>query len=105
MIKLKNILLEQEMPNELYHSVTDDYVRDYVLQNGIKANDQNFVYPSQKPITRPPFKHTFKVKIPNMDQLFDWRDIHDEGPEHQYDKSNPYYMYNGDISKQYVKLI
>jgi|TARA_R100001509_G_scaffold100335_1_gene58651 hypothetical protein len=105
MIKLKDILLEQEMPTELYHSVTDDYVRDFVMQNGIKANDQNFVYLSEKPITKPPFKYTFKVKIPNMDELFDWRDMHDEGPEHQYDKNNPYYIYNNDIPKQYVKLI
>ena len=105
MIKLKDILLEQEMPTELYHSVTDDYVRDFVMQNGIKADDQNFVYLSEKPITRPPFKHTFKVKIPNMDELFDWRDMWDESPDKVYDKSNPYYIYNNDIPKQYVKLI
>lgn len=106
MIKLRDILTEADkIPAELYHSVTDDYVRDFVLKYGIKADDQNFVYLSEKPITRPPFKHTFKVKIPNPAELFDWKEMWEESPDKEYDESNPYFIYNNDIPRQYVKLI
>ena len=105
MIRLKDILQEgSTIPSTLYHAVTSETIRDFVLKNGIKANEQNFVFLSQKPITRAPFKYTFKVKVPHMDRLHDWRDMYDEGPEHQYDESNPYYIYEGDIPKQYIKL-
>tara|TARA_B100000900_G_scaffold397080_1_gene397026 strand:+ start:826 stop:1905 length:1080 start_codon:yes stop_codon:yes gene_type:complete len=103
--KLKNILKEQQLPKVLYHSVTDERTRDFVLKNGIKMDNQGFVYLSKKPITRLPFKYTFKVKIPNMDALYDWRDVWDDGLDKEYDKTNPYYIYNNDIPKQYIKLI
>jgi hypothetical protein len=102
---LKNILKEQQLPKVLYHSVTDERVRDFVLKNGIKMDSQGFVYLSKKPITRLPFKYTFKVKIPDMDALYDWRDVWDAGLDKEYDKTNPYYIYNNDIPKQYIKLI
>ena len=103
-MKLKDILNESKIPKMLYHSVVSEKIRDFVLKNGIKADSSNFVYLSTKPINKPPYKYTFQVKVPNSDLLFDWRDMWDEGPEHQYDKNNPYYVYNGDISTQYIKL-
>lgn len=102
MIKLKDILREVTMPTMLYHSVTTEASRDFVLQNGIKADSDHMVYLSEKPITTGPFKYSFKVKVPDPNKLWDWRDIWDDSDDKEYDPNNPYYVYEGDIAKQYV---
>ena len=104
MIKLKKLLKEAVLPKVLYHSVTTETIRDFVLKNGIKADSSNFVYLSTKPITKAPFKYTFEVTVPDPAKLWDWRDIWSDDTEHTYDEANPYYVYEGDIAKQFVKL-
>lgn len=94
----------------LYHSVFNDKAKDYVLKNGIKCDQYHWVYLSEKPIINKLVKAVFLVTIPKNDLLYDWREIwcDEDGNEidmdHEYDPNNPYYMYNADIPKQYVKL-
>ena len=104
MIKLKDILKEETMPTTLYHSVATEANRDFVLQNGIKADSMNMVYLSEKPIKNAPYKYSFKVKVPDQNKLWDWRDIWSDSDDKEYDPNNPYYVYEGDIPKQYVTL-
>ena len=102
MIKLKDLLKEEVLPSVLYHSVTSEVARDFVLNNGIKADRVNMVYLSEKPITTAPYKYSFKVKVPDQNKLWDWRDIWSDGDDKAYDPNNPYYIYEGDIPKQFV---
>jgi hypothetical protein len=104
-MKLRDLLNEAKMPKVLYHSVVSEKVRDFVLKNGIKKDSQSMVYLSTKPITRPPFKYVFKVKVPDMNRLWDWSDYWDESSEKQSDPKNPYYIYETDIPKAFVELI
>lgn len=105
MIKLKDLLKEEVFPNILYHSVTSEATRDYVLKNGIKADSDSMVYLSEKPMTTAPFKYSFKVKVPDQNKLWDWRDVWSDSDDKEYDPNNPYYVYEGDIPKQFVTLI
>lgn len=90
----------------LYHTVFSEKSYNYVLQNGIIADEYGYVYLSEKPLKG---YYTFKVKIPNINNLYDWEDfwLDDEGNEidfdHQYDPNNKYYMYLGDIPISYIK--
>ena len=103
---IRRILREElnVLPNVLYHSVTSEDARDFVLKNGIKADSNSMVYLSEKPITTKPYKYSFKVKVPDMTKLWDWRDIWSDGDDKEYDMNNPYYVYEGDIDKQYITL-
>lgn len=92
-------------PNTLYHSVIGERERDFVLENGIKADKDGMVYLSKNPITKPPFKYSFKVAVPDMNRLWDWRDIWSDSDDKEYDPTNPYYVYEGDINNRYIKLI
>lgn len=92
---------------------------EYVKRNGIKRDSQGWIYLSTKPIiknNKNPWSvnntvAVFKVRIPDKSKLYDWREIwmDDDGNEtdsdHQYDKNNPYYMYSGDIPKQYIEEV
>ena len=105
MIKLSKLLKEAVLPKVLYHSVTTETIRDFVLQNGIKADVQGMVYLSEKPITKLPYKYSFKVIVPNVNKLWNWEEIWGEGGiDKEPDPNNPYYVYEGDIAKQFVKL-
>ena len=105
MIKLTKLLKEAVLPKVLYHSVTTETIRDFVLQNGIKADVQGMVYLSEKPITKLPYKYSFKVIVPNVNKLWNWEEIWgDGGIDKENDPNNPYYVYEGDIAKQFVKL-
>jgi hypothetical protein len=106
MIKLKNILAEATLPKVLYHSVSNERKRDFVLQNGIKSDEDGMVYLSKKPITTTPYKYSFKVKVPDMNKLWDWDEIWGNGgDDKENDPNNPYYVYEGDIPKQNVTLL
>lgn len=106
--------------NYLYHTVFNQKSYDYVKKNGITADSNGFIYLSEKPI----IKHNnnswsinntvavFKVRIPNKSKLHDWREIwmDDDGNEtdsdHQYDKSNPYYIYmDRNIPLSYIEEV
>jgi hypothetical protein len=63
------------------------------------------VYLSEKPITTAPYKFSFRVKVPDENRLWDWRDIWSDSTDKQYDPNNPYYIYEGDIDKQYITLV
>jgi len=94
----------------LYHWVRDDRVRDYVLENGITADDDYSVYLSAKPLYTDR-GHLFEVTIPDNYRLRDWRyswwndDKVEFDFDHQYNPENPYFIYEGDIPKEYVKLL
>jgi len=106
LIKLKDILKEETLPKALYHSVSNERKRDFVLQNGIKGDDQGMVYLSEKPMTKPPYKYSFKVKVPDVNKLWNWEEIWgDGGIDKENDPNNPFYVYEGDIPKQNVTLI
>ena len=106
MIKLKDLLNGSTLPSTLYHSVSNERVRDFVLQNGIKADDQGMVYLSEKPITEKPYKYSFKVIVPDIYKLWDWEEIWgDGGDDKENDPNNPYYVYEGDIPKQNITLL
>jgi hypothetical protein len=104
MIRLIDLLKESKIPKILYHSVRSEKERDFILQNGIKADADSMVYLSEKPIGIP-YKYTFAVTVPNPDKLHDWREVWDTANDKEYDADNPYYVYEGDISKLYVKLV
>lgn len=102
------IIIEQ-LITPLYHSVFDKRSYDYVLQNGITADDYGYVYLSEKPM-----KHAyavFEVTVPNTNSLYDWDDfwLDDEGNEidfdHVKDPNNKYYMYGGNIPRNCIKEI
>ena len=106
MIKLKDLLKEDTLPKVLYHNVTSEHVRDSIIANGIRPNDEHMIYLSTKPITRAPYKYTFEVRIPDSNYLYDWRDIWSDSTDKEYDEKNPYYIYHEkSIPKEYVKLI
>ena len=97
---------EAVLPKVLYHSVTTETIRDFVLQNGIKGDDQGMVYLSEKPMTKLPYKYCFKVKVPDVNKLWNWEEIWgDGGVDKESDPNNPYHVYEGDIPKQNVTLI
>ena len=89
----------------LYHSVISELNKNYVLENGITKDEQNFVYLSEKPMGKH-FKYTFKVIIPNNDNLYDWREIWNDGEDNkEYDDKNPYFVYMGDINIKNIQLM
>jgi len=98
--------IKESAHNILYHSVFDKNSYNYVLRNGIKADDQGWVYLSEKPYKDA--YRTFQVVVPNETLLYDWEDfwLDDDGNEidfdHVYDPDNKYYMYYGDISRDYI---
>jgi hypothetical protein len=104
MLQLIDLFKEVNTPKILFHSVKDEISRDFVIQNGIMADENHMVYLSEKPIGYP-YKYTFKVSIPDHTKLHDWREVWGDDMDKQYDTENPYYVYEGDIGKQYVKLI
>lgn len=103
--EVRKVLKEDTLPKVLYHSVTSEAARDYILKNGIKADSNSMVYLSEKPMTTTPYKYSFEVRVPDMNKLWDWRDIWSDSMDKEYDENNPYYVYEGDIAKQYVKLM
>ena len=95
----------------LYHTVFDERTRDFVLENGIVQDDFGLVYLAEKPLDNRD-GYVFKVTIPNNNQLLDWREAwyDDAGEEidsmnHQYDEDNPYYIYSGNIAREYIELM
>ena len=105
MIKLKDLLKEDTLPKVLYHSVTSEAKRDFVLKNGIKADSDGMIYLSEKPLESNLYKYSFKVKVPDVSKLHDWREVWSDSDDKEYDPNNPYYIYEGDIPKQYITLI
>lgn len=95
----------------LYHTVFNKNTYDFVKKNGIKVDNDHWIYLAEKPIINSNTYAVFKVRIPNNELLYDWREIwtDDNGKEydmdHQYDKSNPFYMYNANIPKQYIEEV
>lgn len=93
----------------LYHSVFDKKSLDFVLENGIVADEQGFIYLSEKPFDNA--YAVFTVKITNKNNLYDWEDfwLDDNGNEidfnHEYNPNNKYYMYMGNIPTEYIKQI
>ena len=59
----------------LYHSVFSNASKKYVLENGIKSDDQGWIYLSEKPIINSRVVAVFKVRIPDNRKLYDWREI------------------------------
>lgn len=100
---------EDKVPLILYHSTEEKYV-DKILKEGLKLGRDGFIYLSEKPIKTRIFTHTFKVTIPNKNDLMDWReawgydDEYGQG-DHEYDKDNPYWLYLKAIPSKYLKLI
>ena len=94
------------MPSVLYHSVTSKEDLKSILRTGLKTDSNSHVYLSKKPIKREPFQYHLKVKVPDMDRLWDWRDIWGSGGiDKEYDPSNPYYIYEEDIPKKYISVV
>lgn len=102
------IIIEQTA-EPLYHSVFNQRSLNFVLENGIVADDAGFVYLAEKP-----FDHAiavFEVTVPNESDLYDWEDfwLDDDGNEidfdHELDPNNKYYMYMGNIPLKYIKRI
>ena len=95
---------------KLYHWVCSDAAMAFVLENGIVADDQYSVYLSAKPLFTDK-GHLFEVTIPDNSRLYDWRFSwwNDNGEEfdsdHHYEADNPYFIYEGNIPKEYVKLL
>ena len=102
--EVRKIISEEQMPKVLFHSVRDEKTKEYILRNGIKADDMDMVYLSKKPMGGI-YKFTFEVEVPDETKLHDWRDVWEDGYDKEYDVNNPYFIYEGDIPKQYVKLI
>ena len=92
-IKYKNT----KVIKKLYHSVFNEKSKNYVLANGIKADSDNMVYLSEKPMKNA--VAVFLVTIPDKSKLHDWREFwqdedgNDIDYDHEYDSSNPYYVY------------
>lgn len=103
----------------LYHAVFTEESYEFVKKNGIKRDRDGWVYLSKYPIIKRNHNPwsvnntvaVFKVRIPDNNLLYDWRELwcDEDGNEidmdHQYDKDNPYYMYEGDIPKEYIEEI
>lgn len=100
------LFIKESVHNFLYHSVFNQKSYNYVLRNGIEADDQGWVYLSEKPY-KGAYK-TFQVTVPDETLLYDWEDfwLDDDGNEidfdHVYDPNNKYYMYYGNIPRDYV---
>jgi len=92
----------------LYHGVSDETMEAFVLKNGIVTDSHGFIYLSEKPGI---FPINFEVTIPDSRNLVDWREVwyDDNGEEsdidHQYDDTNPFYIYLSPIPREYVKLL
>jgi hypothetical protein len=93
----------------LYHSVFNQRSLDFVLENGIFADDAGFVYLAEKP-----FDHAlavFEVTVPDERDLYDWETfwLDDDGNEidfdHELDPNNKYYMYMGNIPLKYIRRV
>lgn len=92
---------------ELYHSC--DSKEEYldVLENGIEPDDMGYIYLSEKPFRNS--KYTLIIRIPNNSKLHDWREFwcDEDGNEidfnHEYDPSNPYYIYTSFIDPVYIR--
>jgi hypothetical protein len=91
------------IPKVLYHSVRSGAAMDFIRNNGIKADKDGFVYLSTRPIKTPVYKYCVEVRVPHENKLHDWKEAWGEGYDKQYDPSNPYYVYEGNIPKEYLK--
>lgn len=96
----------------LYHSVFSKNAEDYVDKNGITTDNDGYIYLSTYPYQTNHAVATYKVTIPNNNYLYDWREFwYDENEEpldafeHEYDESNPYYIYMLDIPVEYIEKI
>ena len=93
----------------LYHTTEDKYVEG-ILKKGLKIDDFGLVYLAEKPLAGDKYP-TFKVRIPDHNQLMDWREAwyDDDGEEldidHQYEENNPYYLYLTSIPPEYLELV
>ena len=102
-------LREETVSNKyLYHAVFSEKAYNWVLQNGITPDEYGYVYLSEKPFSgRKPY-HVFRVKVPNISNLYDWEDfwLDSEGNaidfDHEYDPNNKYYMYYGSIPADFI---
>ncbi len=89
----------------LYHSTDLEYVES-IEQNGLKTDDNGLVYLSEKPMQY--YDVCYRVTIPKQHNLVDWREMwyDQDGKEidmdHQYDETNPYYVYMDTIPPQYL---
>ena len=102
--------LKRDIP-VLYHSTTSVQNKNAILRDGLKTDYLGMVYLSEKPIGLPAFPYVFRVEIPDQEFLADWREIwHDDDGEpidldHQYDETNPYYVYLGNIPPEYIEEV
>lgn len=111
LIKHKRLMIRESGTNRstLYHSVFNKRSLDFVLENGIIADDQGFVYLAEKPFDNA--YATFIVTVPNEDNLYDWEDfwLDADGNEidfdHEYNPNNKYYIYIGDIPLEYAEQV
>ena len=96
----------------LYHSVFSKEAEDYVDDNGITVDDFNCIYLSKYPYKPNYAVATYKVAIPNNSYLYDWREFwydDEEEPldpfEHEYDETNPYFIYMDNIPVEYLQKL
>lgn len=79
------------------------------MRRGLEPDHVGFIYLSERPL--PGFEVTIKVTIPDINQLMDWREAwyDDNGEEidmdHEYDPSNPYYIYLSLIPPEYLEEV
>jgi len=90
----------------LYHSVKTESQLNFILKNGILPDNQGFIYLSLHPVKTKFYQFSVKVKIPDNNKLHDWRDIWGEGDmDHEYDESNPYFIYEQKIPAKFLSII
>lgn len=106
--QIRAIQEAEKLPSLLYHSVDSEKTLEFVQAKGIVKDEQGFVYLSKKPLSGSRFKYVFKVTIPKdkMDNLYDWREFWTDGEgDKEYDPKNPYYIYTGNIPKEWIQLV
>lgn len=95
----------------LYHSVFSKNAEDYVDNKGITLDDSGYIYLSKYPYKQNRAVATYKVRIPNNSYLYDWREFwYDENGQpldfdHEYDETNPYFIYTDNISAEYLQKL
>lgn len=90
----------------LYHN-TDKRNLSSILAKGLQKDEFGLVYLSTYPIKG--YEVTLKVEVPDENLLVDWREIWMEDGEefdqdHQYDPTNPYFVYMDPIPPEYLTL-
>lgn len=107
---MKKLVPFSDTTSYLYHSV-DDKGYEFAMRYGLVADSDGFIYLSKYPIKNPNYTHTFRVRIPNMNNLRNWEDFwtDDDGElidfDHEPDPNNPYYIYVGDIDAKHIQEV